>query len=381
MKTSQPNHGARSRVACLALGGLVMPVLMAASREIPAVELDVDFLSAGDVQLFQGSTATGVQLGETWVRAEVGGGWFGVDYVPVDFDLFGRPERLEESRVGVGLHLARPVDQRWTLLADASAYEGFQSYRSAWVSRWYTQFFEGLPGLRTPDPAGLAGGMGVRHETIPTRLWIQVETALALDRIAPGYAEILDENGSLIDVRPLRSHLDTRSHRFGFEVAVTPWLKTRTALRVADQVERRPRWSSTGEANFALGPDWVLRLDGGYTWEELNGDAQRRFEGWWTGVGIEWEFREGWHAVTRARAYRDNGEVENSISFSTSAPPLDSAELNLGFRWSRPGHTVYLSAGPYWSHYEPVAFNTAFFANLYRDRVFLSLQASYRWEF
>jgi hypothetical protein len=42
---------------------------------------------------------------------------------------------------------------------------------------------------------------------------------------------------------------------------------------------------------------------------------------------------------------------------------------------------VYLSAGPYWSHYEPVAFNTAFFANLYRDRVFLSLQASYRWEF
>jgi hypothetical protein len=102
MKPSQPNHGARSRVACLALGGLVMPVLMAASREIPAVELDVDFLSAGDVQLFQGSTATGVQLGETWVRAEVGGGWFGVDYVPVDFDLFGRPERLEESRVGVG---------------------------------------------------------------------------------------------------------------------------------------------------------------------------------------------------------------------------------------------------------------------------------------
>jgi len=98
-------------------------------------------------------------------------------------------------------------------------------------------------------------------------------------------------------------------------------------------------------------------------------------------VGIEWEVREGWHAVGRARGYRDNGEVENSISFSTSAPPLESAELNLGFRWSRPGHTVYVSVGPYWSDYEPVAFNTAFFANLYRDRVFLSLQASYRWEF
>jgi len=265
MKPIQSNHRLRGRLACLALGALVIPVLMGSSREIPAVDLDLDSLASGDIQIFQGSTAVGVQLGETWVRAELGGGWFGVDYVPVDFDLFGRPERLEESRVGVGLHLARTVDLRWTILADASAYEGFQSYRSAWVSRWYTQFFEGLPGLRTPDPAGLAGGMGLRHETIPTRLWIQVESALALDRIAPGHAEILDENGSLINVRPLRRHLDTRSHRLGLEVAVTPWLKTRSALRVADQVERRPRWSSTGEAYFALGPDWVLRLDGGYT--------------------------------------------------------------------------------------------------------------------
>jgi hypothetical protein len=366
---------------CLLLGTTVTPPLLAASRELPAFEFDLDSLSSSDVHLFQGATAAGINLGETWMRAEVNGGWFGVDYAPVDFDLFGRPVRIEESRIGVGLRLTRPIGERWTLLADASAYDGFQSYRSAWVSQWYTQFFEGLPGLEEADPAGLSGGVGIRHETIPTRLWIQLDAGLARDRIAPGYAEILDENESLLDVRPLRSQLATQSYRLSFEAAVTPWLKTRTAIRVADQVERRPRWSATGEANFAVGPDWVLRLDGGYTWEELNGDVERRFEGWWTGAGLEWEFQEGWHWVTRARAYRDNGEVENSISFSTSAPPLDSAELSMGLRWSKPGHTVFLSAGPYWTHYEPVTFNTAFFANLYRDRVFLAVQASYRWEF
>ena len=363
------------------LGSIVTPTVLAASREIPAAEFDVDSLASSDVEVFQGSAAAGINLGDTWIRAEVNGGWFGVDYAPVDFDLFGRSTRIEESRIGVGLRLARSVGERWTFLADASAYDGFQSYRSAWVSQWYTQFFEGLPGLEEADPAGLSGGVGVRHEVLPTRLWIQLDAGLARDRIAPGYAEVLDENESLVDVSPLRSQLATQSYRLSFEAAVTPWLKTRTAIRIADQVERRPRWSATGEANFALGPDWVVRLDGGYTWEQFNGDEGRRFEGWWTGAGVEWEFREGWHWVTRARAYRDNGEIENSISFSTSAPPLDAAELNMGFRWSTPGHTVFVGAGPYWSHYEPVTFTTAFFANLYRDRVFLAVQASYRWEF
>lgn len=353
----------------------------AASLDVPALETDLDGLASSDIRLFQAAVSSGLNAAGTSIRAELNAGWFGVDYQPVDFDLFGRPLEIEESRIGAGLRLSRPVGERWTLLAEGSAYDGFQSFRSAWVSQWYTQFFDGLPGVQAPDPAGLAGSIGLRHELIPTRLSIQLDAGLARDRIAPGYAEILDVNGSLLDVRPLRSTLATHSIRLGLESSVTPWLRTRATIRMADQVERRPRWSATAEANLALGPDWVLRLDGGYTWEEFNGEPQRRFEGWWTGAGVEWEFLEGWHAVVRARAYRDNGEIENTISFSTAAPPLDSAELNAGLRWSRPGHTVFLGLGPYWTHYEPVTFNTAFFANLYRDRTFLSVQASYRWEF
>lgn len=354
---------------------------LGAGPEIPAAEVDLDTLLGPDIQLFQGSAAAGFNAGSTWIRAEVNGGGFGVDYAPVDFDLFGRPLRLEESRIGAGLRVAYTASERWTWLADFSAYDGFQSYRSAWVSQWYSQFFDGLPGLREPDPAGFSGSAGARLEVAPTRMWIQFEAGLAHDRIAPGYAEILDPNGSLLDVHPLRRHLATQSYRLAFENVVTPWLKTRASIRVADQVERRPRWSATAEGNFALGPDWVLRLDAGYTWEEFNGEPRRRFEGWWTGAGLEWQFADGWHWIARGRAYRDNGEIENSISFSTSAPALDSAEFQLGLRWSRPGHTFFVGAGPYWTHYEPVTFNTAFFANLYRDRTFLSLQFSYRWEF
>jgi len=381
MNLKKPGCTALQRAFQRCLGGVMTSTLLAASREIPAVDIDLDGLSSSDVQLFQGSMSAGINAGDTWIRAEVNGGWFGVDYRPVDFDLFGSAVRIEEPRIGAGIRSSHAVGDRWTLLTDASAYDGFQSYRSAWVAQWYSQFFNGLPGLKEADPAGMAGGIGIRHELIRTRLWVQLEAGLALDRIAPGYTEILDENESLVDVRPLRSHLATQSYRLSLENAVTPWLKTRVAVRVADQVERRQRWSGTGEANIALGPDWVVRVDGGYAWETFNGSPERRFEGWWTGTGVEWEFREGWHWVARGRAYRDNGEIENSISFSTSAPALDSAELGMGLRWSKPGHTVFLSAGPYWSQYEPVTFNTAFFANLYRDRVFLALQASYRWEF
>lgn len=369
------------RMLRLQMCGVVTSTLLAASREIPAVELDLDLLSSGDVQLLQAASAAGTNLGDTWIRGEVNWGWFGVDYVPVDFDLFGSAVRIEELRIGAGIRLAHNVGERWTLLADLAGYDGFQSYRSAWVSQWYAQFFQGLPGLQEPDPAGLSGSVGIRHELVATRLWIQAEAGLALDRIAPGYEEVLDENGSLVDVSPLRSELTTQSYRLSVEAAVTPWLKTRAAIRVADQVERDPRWAGVAEANFALGPDWVLRLDGGYTQEQFRGDEERRFEGWWTGAGLEWEFHEGWHWIARARVYRDNGEIENSISFSTAAPPLDSAELSMGFRWSKPGHAIFLGAGPYWSRYEPVTFNTAFFANLYQDRLFLSLQASYLWEF
>lgn len=241
MNLKKPGCTALQRAFQRCLGGVMTSTLLAASREIPAVDIDLDGLSSSDVQLFQGSMSAGINAGDTWIRAEVNGGWFGVDYRPVDFDLFGSAVRIEEPRIGAGIRSSHAVGDRWTLLTDASAYDGFQSYRSAWVSQWYSQFFNGLPGLKEADPAGMAGGIGIRHELIRTRLWVQLEAGLALDRIAPGYTEILDENESLVDVRPLRSHLATQSYRLSLENAVTPWLKTRVAVRVADQVERRRR--------------------------------------------------------------------------------------------------------------------------------------------
>lgn len=102
MNLKKPGCTALQRAFQRCLGGVMTSTLLAASREIPAVDIDLDGLSSSDVQLFQGSMSAGINAGDTWIRAEVNGGWFGVDYRPVDFDLFGSAVRIEEPRIGAG---------------------------------------------------------------------------------------------------------------------------------------------------------------------------------------------------------------------------------------------------------------------------------------
>ncbi len=355
------------------------PFLLAA--ETSALESDLDFLGSGDITLLQAATGAGLAWGDTFLRAGINGGWMGFDYRPVDADIFGSPMRVEESRVGASLSISRKLGERWTGLADAGAYDGFNSYRSAWVSTWYRQFFDGLPGLVEPDPRGLNGSIGLRWEYLPGLGVMQFEAGLASDEIAPGYEEIFDGFGGLLDVAPLRSRLATQVLRVAFENVLTTRIRSRVSIRMNDQAERRARWTATAELNASLAKTWVLRVDGGYSREQFREQGQGSFEGHWFGGALEWQMADSWQLILRGRHYRDSGEIENTLSFSTAAPGLEAEELGIGLRWSSGAHTLQVGAGPYRTRYEPVTFNTTFFANLYRDRTFVAAQLSYRWEF
>jgi hypothetical protein len=364
--------------------GLILALLHSphlSAAETSAFETDFDLLHASDISLIQGATGAGISWGQTFLRAGINGGWMGLDYQPVDADIFGTPERIEESRVGASLSISRLLHEHWTVLADAGAYDGFNAYRSAWVSTWYRQFFNGLPGLREPDPRGLNGSLGLRWEYLPGLGVLQFEAGLASDEIAPGYEEILDEFGGLVDVAPLRSRLATQVLRVAFENVVTSRIRTRVSVRMNDQAERLARWTATAEINASLSRTWVLRLDGGYAREPFREPAQGSFEGHWFGGALEWQMADSWQLILRGRHYRDSGEIENTLSFSTAAPGLDAEELGIGLRWSSGSHTLQIGAGPYRTRYGPVTFNTTFFGNLYRDRTFVAAQLSYRWEF
>ncbi len=360
---------------------LFVPASPAFAAETPALETDLDLLAARDITLLQAATGAGLAWGDTFLRAGINGGWMGFDYRPVDADIFGSPMRVEESRVGASLSISRQLGERWTGIADAGAYDGFNSYRSAWVSTWYRQFFDGLPGLREPDPRGLNGSIGLRWEYLPALGVVQFEAGLASDEIAPGYEEIFDEFGGLLDVAPLRSRLATQVLRVAFENVLTTRIRSRVSIRMNDQAERRARWTATGEINASLARTWVLRLDGGYSREQFREQGQGSFEGHWFGGALEWQMSDSWQLILRGRHYSDSGEIENTLSFSTAAPGLDAEELGLGLRWSSGAHTLQIGAGPYRTRYGPVTFNTTFFGNLYRDRTFVAAQLSYRWEF
>jgi len=367
----------------MVLAWTVLP-LPAQAAVTPSVEVSTETQFSPDITLTQSTGAwSGRHGGLEWTLA-VSGATTAVDYQPVPEDLFGTAVTLNEPRISGLASLRYAVSPSWTVLGGAGAYHGFADYQSLWISEFYRQSFAGLPGLEDPDPRGAFGSAGFRWEYRTGTGFVETSIVRAHDVIAPGYDEVIDPDEGLVAVQPLRSELITLAWSTKFENVLTRRLRSQLEFRMAGQSETGLRLSGIGSLLYAPAERWVLRGEAGYTTEapeDVDGSTASRFRAGWGSLVADRRLGAHWWLSLSVRGYRDNGEIQDSISFSTSAPPLTAWQFGVGLRavWDR--HSFKISGGPYLTDYGAVDFSTLFFANLYRDRNFGVVQAAYRFEF
>lgn len=360
----------------------------AARAQKPALETDFEAVWASDIRLFQGTAAANVERGAWQMKFEFTGASTGVDYeANTDIDTLTRARTVEEPRYGGQFSARWRAAERLTLLGGAGGYSGFTSHRSVWINEWYQQWFDGLPGLREADPYGANVTAGARWEYLPAAGYVQADLTYARDRIAPGYDEVIDPVLGLVAVTPLRDELNTRAARVMLENVLAKRLRSQLEFRLADQSERGLRLGGVAALNYAFAENWVARSEAGYVNEALDESnvppsvRTDPFESWWAAGSIERKLGDHWFLSVSGRYYRDNGEVESSISFSSAAPSVRAWHVGLGLRWVRDRHSVKLFGGPHFVEHDPVDFGTLFFKSLYRDRTFGVVQVAYAFEF
>ncbi|MEN9675099.1 MAG: hypothetical protein RIS76_995 [Verrucomicrobiota bacterium] len=350
--------------------------------EPPAVEVSMESQFSSDITLTQSTASWFDQAGPWNWNVSISGATTGIDYQPVTENLFGYATQLSESRVAGQASARHTLTPKLTALAGVSAYSGFANFQSVWINEFYQQWFAGLPGLEDPGPSGANGTLGLRWEYRTGTGFIESSVTRAHDVIAPGYDEVIDPDQGLVGVTPLRDQLNTVGWSVKFENILTRRLRSQFEFRLAGQSESGLRLSGLAALNWAIAKNWVARLDTGYITESPYEPQQTpRFRSGWAAVTLDRHLGEHWWVSISGRGYSDNGVVQDSISFSTSAPAITAWQATLGIRgvWGR--HSVKLSGGPYFTDYAPVDFSTLFFANLYRDRTYGVVQAGYRYEF
>lgn len=351
------------------------------AAEPSSVEFASEAQVASDIRLTQSAVTWTDNAGPWQWSVTALGATSGIDYQPVTEDIFGYSTSLLEGRVAGSVLARYTVTPRLTALASVNAYGGYADYQSIWINQFYQQSFAGLPGLEEPEPGGVNGSLGFRWEYQAATGFVESTVTRAHDVIAPGYDEVIDPDLGLVAVTPLRSQLNTVGWTVKFENVLTPRLRSQLEFRLASQTEAGLRLSGLAALNYAVAENWVLRGEAGYTTEAPEEVGINRFRGGWGSLALNRRLTEHWWLSLSGRGYTDNGEIQDSISFSTAAPPVTAWQGSLGVRAVFGSHSFKLSGGPYFVNYGPVDFSTLFFANLYRDRTYGVIQAAYRFEF
>lgn len=368
-------------------GSRLLPVLLLIAPEagsgavLEALETGIEWMQADDVAIGDGLVQWRREGPDWFHRLTLSSGWLEIDYEPAMVDIFGHPETVREERISAEWAAHYALAERWRVEGTLGAYDGFTGYRSLWVSRWYQQFFAGLPGLEEPDPRGAVATLGTRWEYLPASGFLSASFTFARDRIAPGYDEVFAESEGLVGVAPFRSELDTVAFSLATENILTGRLRSRIEYRFAQQSERDARHGLSGELRYALSRNWFARLDAGGAWEQGAAEATRDFEANWVDAGLTWELTPAWSVDLQGGFYRDNGEIENALGFSSAAPEVEVWNSRIGLRHTAGAHAWHVSLGVRSADYAPVAFNNLFFGPLYADRTFLTASAAYRWSF
>ena len=362
-------------------GLLGLLLLSAEALAVTTFEARGELMVEDDVQLLD--TAVSVRTdGRPWDwNLTLGAGQIALDYVPDAADLFGFETRLEEGRVSGQIEARRNLSERLSLQGVWGVSDGFTGYRSLWLSNFYQQFFSGLEGLERPAPRGMFGSLGGQWAYWKDVGILQSEATFAQETIAPGYDEVIDPLLGLIAVVPLRSELNTWAWRVATENVWTPRLRTALEYRLAKQSERELRQSLVARMNLAPGRDWIVRLEAGGTHEAPGEEVEEAFRAAWVRAVLQWQPVESWFLDVSGSHYADNGEIENSIGFSSAAPEVRVTHGSVGVSYVGSQHWIRLSLGLRAVDYAPVGFRNQFFSGLYRDRDFINGQLAYNFLF
>ncbi len=347
--------------------------LIAALRAEPAVqtEIAVESIRSDDVILARAAVSSRLVRGYAEFTVTAAQSALDIDYRPAPFDFRG--ETLARRETNTALRLAgqyRPAAGALTGLLGLGGYRGYTSYRSAWLDEYYRQQYAalaGTPGLDTYRPAAPAGrdaSLGARWEYVKGNAFAQLTAAYAQDRVAPGYE---------IDFAGLRRGADTlatASASLAFENVLSRRVRSRVELRAADTSGRETRLGGEAELRAALGEVWIARAHLGAARE------QPTFRSRFGGVALERAFGSVLSAFVEARLYRDSGEIENALLFSSAAPELRSRTWGAGLRRDGERWSWRISVNRLRADHAPTNPNTDFFRHLYRDRTWLSWQAA-----
>lgn len=335
----------------------------------PTAEFSTEVLHASDITLTQAADTLRLNWGKTEAAFTLGFGTLAIDYAPVSFDLFGTARGRRETALSAQLALRHRAGLRLELLGGLGAHDGFDSYRALWLDEYFRQRFEGRPGYRRAQPRGAAFSGGARWEYRPSSGFVQLGYSRAQDDVAPGYE---------IDFAGLRrgaETLVTDTVALGFENVLTPRLRTRAELRVADTSGREPRYGAEASVRYALGERWIVRADAGAS------DERPTFRAQYGGAELEFAATESLALFVGGQLYRDTGEIENALLFTSAAPGLRSRRAEIGVRYDGERLAWRIALGTVAGDFAATNRNTDFFRNLYRDRHWLSLRAGGSWKF
>lgn len=329
-------------------------------------ELGGEMLLSRDVRLSDATAAarwhdTAWDLELLATRADIG-----VDYQNANFvDPLGHPADLATARHALQMGFRSRPTRNWTLHAAGGAYDGYTDYRSLWLNEYYRQRFEPLVGYETANPAGWNAAAGARWELRPGDRFLQCDVVVQQDRVAPAYEKF--------PFKPLVRRddlLETQGIRLAAEAILHRRLRGLVEAQVLWTTEREPRLSLRTSINWAATEAWVLHLNAASTVERpdyLSGSAEVLAERRWS---------TGWYAGFGARAYRDNGQLNQSLPESTASPGLTTLQSTVVLRWQGEHWGLKAAVGPYLNQYETVASPLNPFIHLYRDRSWLAAQVS-----
>jgi hypothetical protein len=215
----------------------------------------------------------------------------------------------------------------------------------------------------------VAASVGARWEYQPASGSVQLGYARSQDKVAPGYE--IDFDG----LRRGAGQLVTDSASLTFENVVTPRLRTRADLRVATTSDRKPRWGVEFSARQALGERWIVRADAGAS------DERPAFRAQFGGLELEFAATETLAIYAGGHLYRDTGEIENALLFTSAAPAARTRRAEIGVRHDGERLAWRVAVGTVAGDFAATNRNTDFFQNLYRDRHWLALRAGGSWKF
>ncbi|MDQ8201903.1 hypothetical protein [Pelagicoccus sp. SDUM812003] len=308
------------------------------------------------------------QLGKWSGQATYSISRFEVEFVPAPFDFLGSETELDEWAHSLALSLSRPISETLSMEWDFAGRDGFSNYRSVWLDTYFAQHFgplEGVPGhelYQEVTPSALSATGGLRWQYLPASGMVTLSLTQVQEEVSPGYE--IDFDG----IRRSELVLATTAMSLVAENVLSPRLRSRLALTASDTSARQTRYSAEFALNAALAEKWVWRNTLGGSREDP------QFDAYFFDTAVEYQVGERLSLYLKARRYRDTGEIENALLFSTAAPGLRNDSIGGGLRLVTENWSCHLSATHSRSDYEQRPGNTDFFQNLYRDDDWLSLQ-------